>query len=76
MADWAPESFTPEQRRAASKAIVRAQVLVDKLDRKEFGVRNAEAVGRAYSRVDDLLAMLYDDVYGLDASGAQWPSAS
>ena len=73
---WAPESFTHEQRRAASKAIVRAQVLLDSLDCKEFGIHNAEAVGRAYSRVDDLLAMLYDDIYGIDASGAQWPSAS
>jgi hypothetical protein len=73
---WEPESFTQEQRRAASKAIVRAQVLVDSLDCREFGTGSAEAVGRAYSRVDDLLAMLYDDLYGLDASAPQWPSAS
>jgi hypothetical protein len=73
---WEPESFTSAQRRAASKAIVRAQVLLDSLDRQEFGAHNTEAVRRAYSRVDDLLAMLYDDLYGLDASNPQWPNAS
>jgi hypothetical protein len=64
---WEPESFSQEQRHAASKTIVRAQLLLDSLDCKEFGTRNAEAVGRAYSRVD---------VFGLDASSPQWPSAS
>lgn len=41
---WEPESFTPLQRRAASKAIGRAQVLLDNLDRREFGAHNIEAV--------------------------------
>ena len=73
---WEPESFTPEERRCAAKALVRAQALVDRLDRDEFGEASADVVRHAYSRVDDLLAMLYDDLYGLDESNPQWPSAS
>jgi hypothetical protein len=73
---WERESFTPEQRRSAAKAIVRAQGLVGHLDRTEYGPDNAEIVAKAYGRVDDMLAMLYDDIYGLGAVSAQWPSTS
>jgi hypothetical protein len=73
---WNPDSFTPAQRQAAAKAIVRAQVIVDRLDRNEFGPGCAEILARAYNRVDDMLAMLYDDLYGLDGGNPQWPSAS
>lgn len=73
---WEPESFTSDQRRAAAKAVVRAQGLLDHLDRKEFGLNNAEMVTRIYARVDDMLAMLYDDLYGSDSITAQWPRTS
>jgi hypothetical protein len=39
-------------------------------------MQDTPLVGSAYSRVDDLLAMFYDDLYGLDASNPQWPNAS
>ena len=73
---WEPDSFTPEERRSAAKALVRVQALVDRLDRNEFGEASADVVRRAYSRADDLLAMLYDDLHGLDESNPQWPSAN
>jgi hypothetical protein len=47
--------------------------LIDRLDRNELGPQHAELVAQIYSRVDDLLAMLYDDIYGLDGSGVQIP---
>ena len=74
---WTPESFTPEQRFAAAKAIVHAQVSVDRLDRSEFGADNVELAARIYSRVDDLLAMIHEDIYGFAAAeGYPPPSAS
>jgi hypothetical protein len=62
---WEPESFTPEQRFAAAKAVVRAQVSVDHLDREELGAQNADLVHKVYLRVDDLLAMIHEDIYGV-----------
>lgn len=73
---WQPESFTRAERRAAAKAVVRAQVLIDQLDRSEFGSQNVELIAQVYARVDDLLAMIYEDIYGYDASRPQPPSAS
>lgn len=73
---WRPETFTPEQRRAAAKTVVRAQVLVDQLDRNEFGRANAELITHVYSRIDDMLAMLYEDLYAFDDREPQAPSAS
>jgi hypothetical protein len=72
---WIPEQFTPEQRFAAAKAIVHAQVSVDRLDRSEFGADNAEVAARIYSRVDDLLAMIHEDIYGL-AGAEDYPPPS
>ena len=65
---WEPEKFTREQRRAAGRTVVRAQVLVDRLDRNEFGIANAGLVTSVYRRIDDLLSLLYQDLYGLDES--------
>ncbi len=73
---WEPESFTSEQRRGAAKAIVRAQGLVGLLDPGEFGPNNSEIAVKIYARVDDMLAMLYDDLYGLDSSAPHWPNIS
>lgn len=75
---WQPDTFTREERRAAAKAIVRAQVSVDRLDRSEFGSENTELVKVVYRRIDDLLSMIHEDIYGYDAKGnpAQLPSAN
>lgn len=70
---WNPETFTPEQRRAAASALTQARISVYQLNRAEFGPSSAGIAARAYSRVDDLLAMIYDDLHGLDGSGAQIP---
>lgn len=61
---WEPETFTRAERMAAAKAVVHAQVAVDRLDRGEFGSANADVVARAYARIDDLLAMIHEDLYG------------
>jgi hypothetical protein len=73
---WRPESFDLAQRRAAAGAIAQMANIVGRLDREEFGRPNKELVAKVYSRVDDMLAMLYDDLYGLDGCEPQPPSAS
>ena len=73
---WEPESFTPEQRLAAGLTLVRVKGTIQHLDRAEFGAANAELVGRIYKRVDDVIAMLHHDVYGLDGDGPQPPSVT
>jgi hypothetical protein len=73
---WEPETFSREQRRTAAKAVVRAQVMVDRLDRNEFGAGSAALVARAYLRVDDMLAMLLEDLYTLDEIEPQSPPSS
>ena len=80
---WEPEKFTREQRCAAGSAITQARIVVYRLRRDSAASR--DAVGpvavNAYRRVEDMLAMLYDDLYGLEGSGGavripQPPSAS
>jgi hypothetical protein len=65
---WEPETFTPEQRYAAAKAIVHAQILVYRmrLQPAQFGPEHAAAVESAYLQVEDFLSMIHEDLYGLD----------
>jgi hypothetical protein len=71
---WEPELFTRDQRRAASKTIAHVQSVIGKLDRQEFGQENSDLVAQAYSRVDDLLDMVYADLHGLDSTNPDPPS--
>ncbi|MDQ2638070.1 MAG: hypothetical protein M3Y83_14475 [Actinomycetota bacterium] len=81
---WEPEKFTPEQRKAAGRAITQAQIAVCRFRFSAAGPAGdacTTAALNAYLRVEDMLSMLYDDVYGLDGSGStdripQPPNAS
>lgn len=72
---WEPEKFTAEQRYAAAKTVVHAQVSIDRLDRNEFGPQHAETVKRAYLRIDDLLTMVIETLYAQDMLADQPPGS-
>lgn len=71
---WEPQSFTRDQRRGAGKTIGRVQSLIHHLDPHEFGPDSADLIPQAYSRVDDLLDMVYQDIYGIDGTNPQPPT--
>ncbi|VEG42737.1 Uncharacterised protein [Mycolicibacterium flavescens] len=72
---WKPESFSQNERHAAAKTVVQAQVMLDRLNRSEFGLENVELVQKAYLRIDDMLAMLHESLYNLDELNSHPPSS-
>ena len=69
---WEPDKFTEEQRSAAGKAITQAQRLVYRL---EHTVDN-KSVDEVLRQMDDMLAMLYEDLYGASLIADYPPSAN
>ncbi|WP_301120316.1 hypothetical protein [Mycolicibacterium fortuitum] len=62
---WEPSQFTYEQRSAAGKAITQAHRLIDRL---EFSAQT-DSARAVLKQADDMLAMLYQDLYGASLIG-------
>jgi hypothetical protein len=60
---WDPDFMSEAERRAA-KAIVRMQIVAGRLSRMALGPEKQDALEFAYTMVDDMLAMMYEDLYG------------
>lgn len=67
---WDPDTLTSAERRIAAKTVVQVQVLLNRLVRSNSGDEVA------FARVDDMLAMMYEDLYGLDLGVEDYPPPS
>jgi hypothetical protein len=56
---WEPDTFTAGERRTAGLAIVQAQLIVDVLRATSTDPQAQDVLKQA----DDMLAMLYEDLY-------------